>query len=1138
MSSMNVKKLAMMIEEDADDGALWRRSWCTRTGDNKDYHYEFPAMTSEEIKNGKKTKNVYPAGHPKAGQHKVIAGRGYETQPKQYPDSYMCYSIYLKYHPEAYCIDFDEGWNHPDNEFFKQMKEEDGDLYGSLSVKTKKGWHFYFYIEGVPDFTCSTKLGAKEEYGDVDLLGRKKEGQMNVVEKFDAQVFGDGILSIKWSDISKFFNEKRMMSKDKKSKKDKMNKTEKQIADAMGVGDGSNSKSVEEIRGYLSQLNKKKHYDYEEWFKVGCILWNNFSEKETGFALWKEWSASDPKTSRIDGESKLRKAWGSIHHHPEPATWRTLRRMTGNGNIYQEIYDETGREGVCRYMNNSICYNRNTSSIVYIDFDDISDFAESKEKSESDMRSMMKKYLIHYEDEEGKKKKLNPFDCWIECPARLDVARVLFDPRPTAPKNVFNLWRGFKIAPEDVADIHIGEAKMGCQKLLEHIRLIWCKGNEEYYNFVLNWFAFLLQFPEKKVGVLLVVKSNEGSGKGIVFEVMKAILGDRLYAQIGDVSKIVAKNNSILVGRVLVNGDEAHWGGDVKTANKLKGLITETELQIEDKYIKSFKVFNSTAFCFSSNEDKATSAREGDRRHFGLELDDKWAGRQKSPEHAEYFSSISGMPHHGVSDVIARSFAKVLYSRDLTGFNNRNIPMTDYISKQIQQNWDIYTTWWFQVLQSGCFTIKEQFKRNKRVACGDGVDERIFPERMLDYGKVGTFSNGSWENGMKKSTEYLESFPDSPCESALYFRGLMDERNVDEYQRSGCRLYDLWWHLAELWGHPEVKEKRIPMPSCLLDGIGEIWEILGKTDEKFIEGKRVIQGRRRYPKYINHAVRLKFPKGIMKYEDESGEGEWYAHECWADRQVESNPEIQNEESMFFLSDDNKIHHSFNAVKKGDKFFEEFDWDSTKADVSKADFHESNIQEVVRPENFPRLCEKFFEISEDGVELTDKSILEGYLEKWQEVNSSNFHLDLCVNQWYDRKGDRIDYGVRKEKVKVWLYDKDWVYEIFTQSPNRHDNRHITNAVFWEKMATHLGGWAKEGNGGMMHQTRLKITDSQGNEKRKIYWSFVSLENARKKFETWANRKVDWQEPDEEVCLRADEMNDEGGDESICCSDEGL
>eukprot|EP01043_Picozoa_sp_COSAG02_P045806 COSAG02_NODE_4225_length_5612_cov_4.025213_3_plen_191_part_00 len=101
---------------------------------------------------------------------------------------------------------------------------------------------------------------------------------------------------------------------------------------------------------------------------------------------------------------------------------------------------------------------------------------------------------------------------WLQHDMRLQYHEVDFFPsldtkqlpRRFVDGTDMNLFRGYAIRREKAGQGDV-------QPLLDHIKNIWCCGDEASYEYVLNWMAQILQTPWKRTRVVLVLISKEGS---------------------------------------------------------------------------------------------------------------------------------------------------------------------------------------------------------------------------------------------------------------------------------------------------------------------------------------------------------------------------------------------------------------------------------------------------------------------------------------------------------------------------------------------------------------------------------------------------------------------------------------------------
>jgi len=192
-----------------------------------------------------------------------------------------------------------------------------------------------------------------------------------------------------------------------------------------------------------------------------------------------------------------------------------------------------------------------------------------------------------------------------------------------APSDVYNTWQGFSVKP--VAG--------DCSLFKQHILKVVCSGNKKYYNFVLDWCADLFQHPEDPKWVAIVMRGVEGAGKGIFANTIGKMCTPH-YTHLIDQNHLVGNFNSHLADSIFVYADEITWGGNVKSAGKLKGLVTEREMLLERKGIDAVMHRNLVHMMIASNSEWVVPAGTESRRWFILDVNDTKRGD------AEYFKLI------------------------------------------------------------------------------------------------------------------------------------------------------------------------------------------------------------------------------------------------------------------------------------------------------------------------------------------------------------------------------------------------------------------------------------------------------------------------------------------------------------------
>jgi len=175
---------------------------------------------------------------------------------------------------------------------------------------------------------------------------------------------------------------------------------------------------------------------------------------------------------------------------------------------------------------------------------------------------------------------------WLQDPHRLTFEGIVFRPSgmPDEMNKYYkNLFTGFKADKVDITDYN---DYLNIQPILDHIKLVYCAGVEEHYQYVLKWFAKIIQDPENKPQVGLVFYSKEhGTGRNTFTTFfMNEVMGCELTATARKVERIFGRFNSILAKCMFLVIEEA--SGDVKKyMEDFKNLITEPTFTIEKKNI-------------------------------------------------------------------------------------------------------------------------------------------------------------------------------------------------------------------------------------------------------------------------------------------------------------------------------------------------------------------------------------------------------------------------------------------------------------------------------------------------------------------------------------------------------------------------
>lgn len=133
---------------------------------------------------------------------------------------------------------------------------------------------------------------------------------------------------------------------------------------------------------------------------------------------------------------------------------------------------------------------------------------------------------------------------------------------------------------------------------------------------VLRWIATLVARPDIRIGyALLLISEQTGTGKTLLGEHILAPLVGLHNCSFPSESQITERDfNSWLSKKRLAVVNEIYAGSNFKAANKLKSIITDRFVEVNEKYMPEYKLENFISFYASSNSLKALRIESADRR--------------------------------------------------------------------------------------------------------------------------------------------------------------------------------------------------------------------------------------------------------------------------------------------------------------------------------------------------------------------------------------------------------------------------------------------------------------------------------------------------------------------------------------------
>jgi hypothetical protein len=233
------------------------------------------------------------------------------------------------------------------------------------------------------------------------------------------------------------------------------------------------------------------------------------------------------------------------------------------------------------------------------------------------------------------------------------------------PKTHFNLWRNF--AMESVTEYT--PKKEESNILLHHIKIL-CNHEEEVYNYVICWIAQMIQYPAVK-SICVALISKEGAGKGTLLDLLGKMLGEKKILETSNPTRDVWGDfNGQMSQAFLVNLNELSKKETQDAEGKIKTLITDPRLTINNKGVNQFPIVSYHRFLVTTNNEEPMNSKKDDRRNLICRSSDEKIGD------VEYFTKLRELIED--QDVVKTCYEYFKSIPDMDKFKSIPIPKTEY----------------------------------------------------------------------------------------------------------------------------------------------------------------------------------------------------------------------------------------------------------------------------------------------------------------------------------------------------------------------------------------------------------------------------------------------------------------------------
>lgn len=471
---------------------------------------------------------------------------------------------------------------------------------------------------------------------------------------------------------------------------------------AAAKAEGGGEHSPEEIAEMLEHLPTEDFAENDAWLKIMMAVHHaSGGEARQEFI---DWSIRDPKYA--EDAWIIGRRWDSLSAdgiRGAAVTHRTLHkelidrdlgehipRTTAQDDFkdVEEVTDEEEedlpeheKKSPMERMNDRFCMVDEGSGNARI-------YSEATDPSFNPPRKYWKRYtpynfetLFGHQTVQKGDRTIAITEAWLRWKHRRQVLGIVFDPE-REHEGFLNLWRGWAIEP-----------KKGDWSLLQELVLdVLCDGNEDAFEYVMNWAADMIQRPGQAAEVALCFQGAKGTGKGTFGRALAHIAG-RHGMHISSPEHLTGRFNSHMRDCICLFADEAVAPYDNAANSRLKALITEPTIPVEGKGQDIVTVKNLVHIIMASNEEWFVPMSLADERRF-------FVSRVNTDRQGDkvFFTKLHRQLNNG-------GYAAMLWdllNRDISKWRPRDmVPTTAAAIEQKVRSLPPISQWWFNILEEG-----------------------------------------------------------------------------------------------------------------------------------------------------------------------------------------------------------------------------------------------------------------------------------------------------------------------------------------------------------------------------------------------------------------------------------------------------
>ncbi len=218
------------------------------------------------------------------------------------------------------------------------------------------------------------------------------------------------------------------------------------------------------------------------------------------------------------------------------------------------------------------------------------------------------------------------------------------------------------------------EREQGIACWIEFLERLFPIENERKY--VVQFLAHLMQKPEERPSFAIMLTSDQGTGKGVLFSHILYPLLSKQAVQNSDYSAFMGKHSNSLDGTLLCMLDDTQSNHPVMMT-KLKSRISEPYVHIERKFENARTIPVFTRIILASNKITPIQLSENDTRRWYVPSYIRH--KIDKPETQAFIANM-------LEKISLDSIYNWLMNQSLDGFNHKNPPETETLLAMVERS--------------------------------------------------------------------------------------------------------------------------------------------------------------------------------------------------------------------------------------------------------------------------------------------------------------------------------------------------------------------------------------------------------------------------------------------------------------------